>query len=140
MNDIQENLNLATVQKMSATGRRKEAVARVRMFPGQGKIVVNKRPFEDYFKLETHRIIIRQPFAVTGTDGKYDVMVLVDGGGTGGQAGAIRHGIARALAGKDESYRKVLRQEGFLTRDPRAKERKKYGRKRARKRFQFTKR
>ena len=136
----ENNINIVVSDKIAATGRRKESSARVNLVPGQGKIVVNKRAFENYFKLETHRLIIKQPLEITGTDGKYDISVNVKGGGTGGQAGAVRHGIARALASTDESMRKVLRNEGFLTRDPRAKERKKYGRKRARKRFQYSKR
>jgi small subunit ribosomal protein S9 len=123
-----------------ATGRRKEAVARVFLAPGEGKISVNKLSFEGYFNKETHRLIILQPFNATDTIGKYDVRASVRGGGVSGQAGALRHGIARALAKIDESLRVTLRRDSFLTRDPRAKERKKYGRKRARKRFQYSKR
>lgn len=123
-----------------ATGRRKESVARVYLAPGEGKINVNGLSYERYFNRETHRIIILQPLKATKTFEKYDIKAIIDGGGTSGQAGALRHGIARALAKIDESLRTTLRKEGFLTRDPRAKERKKYGRKRARKRFQYSKR
>ncbi|MDD5450262.1 MAG: 30S ribosomal protein S9 [Candidatus Omnitrophica bacterium] len=125
---------------MGATGRRKNAIARVRLANGTGAVSVNKRPFEDYFKTETLRTIIMQPFLITKTNGKYDVKVIVSGGGIAGQAGAVRLGISRALAAIDETLKKLLRTYGFLTRDPRAKERKKYGQKRARKRFQYTKR
>jgi len=123
-----------------ATGRRKESVARVYLAPGEGKINVNGMPCEKYFNRETHRIIIAQPLKATDTFGKYDIKAILDGGGISGQAGALRHGIARALAKMDESLRTTLRRDGFLTRDSRAKERKKYGRKRARKRFQYSKR
>jgi small subunit ribosomal protein S9 len=122
------------------TGRRKEAVARVQLSVGSGEVTVNKRPINDYFKTETLRIIALQPFAVTKLQGKYNVKANVFGGGPSGQAGAIRLGIARALVKLDEGLKKTLRSYGFLTRDPRAKERKKYGQKRARKRFQYTKR
>ena len=123
------------------TGRRKKAVARVRVLPGgTGTITVNKRPLEDYFPLDTLRLIVNQPFAETETAGKYDVVVNVRGGGSTGQAGAIRHGIARALCNVDATYRPALKQAGFLTRDPRMKERKKYGLKKARKAPQFSKR
>ncbi|MBI5872544.1 MAG: 30S ribosomal protein S9 [Candidatus Omnitrophica bacterium] len=131
---------MAETIKQTATGRRKEAAARVRLIPGQGKIVVNKTPFEVYFSRETDRIIINQPFVATNTSNKYDVSALVAGGGLTGQAGAIRHGISRALSVVDEEFKRILRKGGFLTRDPRAKERKKYGQKGARKRFQWTKR
>ncbi len=124
----------------TATGRRKESVARVRLRVGTGKIKANKREFEDYFPRETLRILVGQPFQVTGTTGKYDVFATLDGGGVSGQAGALRHGISRALLKVDENLRTALKQAGFLTRDPRAKERKKYGQKRARKNFQFSKR
>ncbi|QAT17197.1 30S ribosomal protein S9 [Candidatus Velamenicoccus archaeovorus] len=124
----------------TATGRRKEAIARVRLIQGEGKIVVNKRAFEDYFARETDRIIVNQPFEATNTKNKYNVTAIVDGGGLTGQAGALRHGISRALASIDTEFRHTLRKGGFLTRDPRAKERKKYGQKGARKRFQWTKR
>ena len=123
------------------TGRRKKAVARVRVLPGgTGTITVNKRPLEDYFPLDTLRLIVNQPFAETETAGKYDVVVNVRGGGSTGQAGAIRHGIARALCNVDATYRPALKKAGFLTRDPRMKERKKYGLKKARKAPQFSKR
>ncbi len=121
-------------------GRRKESVARVRLVEGNGKVRVNKRLFEDYFPRETHRIVVMQPMEATGTVGKYDVLATVSGGGISGQAGALKHGIARALLEVDSSARTALRNGGFLTRDPRAKERKKYGQKRARKKFQFSKR
>lgn len=122
------------------TGRRKSSVARVYLVPGSGKITVNKRDIEEYFGLETLKLIIRQPLEVTGTTGKFDISINVCGGGTTGQAGAIRHGISRALVKANEEFKNVLKLEGLLTRDPRVKERKKYGRKRARKRFQFSKR
>jgi small subunit ribosomal protein S9 len=131
---------MAVAVEYIAIGRRKESVARVRLRPGTGKIKVNKRGFEDYFPRETHRIIVMQPIEKTGMTGKYDILATLDGGGMSGQAGALRHGIARALVKSDESLKIVLKKGGFLTRDPRAKERKKYGQKRARKRFQFSKR
>ena len=123
-----------------AVGRRKEAVARIRMCAGSGKIRVNKRAFDDYFTRETHRIIVTRPLEITGAAGKYDIYANISGGGESGQAGAMRHGISRALLKVDETQRPVLKQDGLLTRDPRAKERKKYGQKRARKNFQFSKR
>lgn len=126
--------------KIKATGRRKEAAARVQLWQGEGKIVVNKVPYEKYFVRETDRIIINQPFAATNTVNKFNVSALVAGGGLTGQAGALRHGISRALASTELDYKVILRKGGFLTRDPRAKERKKYGQKGARKRFQWTKR
>lgn len=122
------------------TGRRKESVARVRLIPGSGRILINERPFEEYFPLRTLQMIIEQPLKVTETIGKYDVLVTVLGGGVAGQAGAVRHGIARALLELDVNHRSVLKKAGFLTRDPRMKERKKYGLKKARKRPQFSKR
>ena len=122
------------------TGRRKSSVARVYLVPGSGKITVNKRDIEEYFGLETLKLIIRQPLEVTGTTGKFDISINVCGGGTTGQAGAIRHGIARALLTVDADYRPVLKSNGFLTRDPRMKERKKYGLKAARRAPQFSKR
>ncbi len=122
------------------TGRRKNASARVRLVSGTGKVTVNKRAFEDYFKADTLRTVVLQPLALTKMQDKLDVLASVVGGGISGQAGAIRLGIARGLVKQDETLRKVLRGQGFLTRDPRAKERKKYGQKRARKRFQYTKR
>ncbi|HPX93106.1 MAG TPA: 30S ribosomal protein S9 [Bacillota bacterium] len=123
------------------TGRRKEAVARVRLYPGSGKITVNKKTFEDYFPMETLRAIVRQPMLATGSQDRYDVVVNVRGGGIAGQAGAIRHGISRALVDADaEQYKTTLRRAGFLTRDARVKERKKPGLKKARKASQFSKR
>ena len=132
--------NPATTSIIAATGRRKESVARVRLIEGSGKVVINERPIEDYFKTETLRTVALQPFAVTKTAGKFDVKANVSGGGISGQAGAIRLGISRALLIFDLNLKKLLRTSGFLTRDPRAKERKKYGQKRARKKFQYTKR
>lgn len=128
------------MEEFSAIGRRKEAGARVRLRPGTGKFSINGRGLEDYFPRETNRILVLNPFKITNTLGKFDVAALVDGGGPTGQAGAMRHGISRALLKFDEDLRKVLKAAGFLTRDPRAKERKKYGHKRARKSFQFSKR
>jgi small subunit ribosomal protein S9 len=122
------------------TGRRKESVARVRLLPGDGKIVINGRELDDYFGLETLKMIVRAPLAATETLGKFDVKVNVGGGGYTGQAGAIRHGIARALLNADEELRPILKKSGFLTRDPRMKERKKYGLKAARRAPQFSKR
>ena len=122
------------------TGRRKTAVARVRLASGTGKIVVNGRAFENYFPLESLRGTVLQPLAVTNTADKYDAQISVSGGGPAGQAGAVRHGIARALLTVDINLRPVLKAEGFLTRDPRMRERKKYGQPGARKRFQYSKR
>lgn len=123
------------------TGRRKKAVARVRILAnGSGTITVNKRSLDDYFPLDTLKLIVNQPFAETDTQGKFDVIVNVRGGGSTGQAGAIRHGISRALCNVDATYRPALKKAGFLTRDPRMKERKKYGLKKARKAPQFSKR
>ena len=122
------------------TGRRKTAVARVRLATGSGKITVNGRPFETYFPVETLRGTASQPLTVTGTSDKLDVRVNVSGGGPNGQAGAVRHGIARALLKFDANLRPSLKAEGFLTRDPRMRERKKYGQPGARKRFQYSKR
>ena len=123
------------------TGRRKKAVARVRVLPGgTGTITINKRSLDEYFPLDTLKLIVNQPFAETDTAGKFDVIVNVRGGGYTGQAGAIRHGISRALCNVDETYRPALKKAGFLTRDPRMKERKKYGLKKARKAPQFSKR
>ncbi len=122
------------------TGRRKKAVARVRLVAGTGAITVNKRDLDEYFGLETLKTIVRQPLALTDTLGKYDVFVNVNGGGFTGQAGAIRHGIARALVNSDEALKPALKKAGFLTRDPRMKERKKYGLKAARRAPQFSKR
>jgi len=122
------------------TGRRKTSVARVWLRPGEGRIVVNARPLEGYFGRATLRMIISQPLRLTGLEGKYDVIANVRGGGSSGQAEAIRHGISRALLTVNAELRQPLRKAGFLTRDPRVKERKKYGQKGARARFQFSKR
>jgi small subunit ribosomal protein S9 len=124
----------------NSTGRRKRSIARVRLVPGTGRIIVNKREFENYFPRETLRMIIKQPLQLTGMIGKYDVIANVTGGGLSGQAGALRHGIARALVELDADLKPKLKKEGFLTRDPREVERKKYGQKGARRRFQFSKR
>jgi small subunit ribosomal protein S9 len=126
--------------RYQTTGRRKRAVARIFLQAGDGKIKVNDRTFENYFIRETHRLLIMQPFNVTNTKDKFDVMANVNGGGMTGQALAVRHGISRALVQADEAYKKALKTGGFLTRDARRKERKKYGQKRARKRFQYSKR
>ena len=122
------------------TGRRKSSVARVYLKPGNGNIVINKKDIDSYFGMETLKMIVRQPFAVTETEGKFDVMVNVHGGGYTGQAGAIRHGISRALLEADGEFRSSLKRAGLLTRDPRMKERKKYGLKAARRAPQFRKR
>lgn len=122
------------------TGRRKESIARVRLMAGKGEITVNGRKLDEYFGTEILKVIVNQPFAVTNTVGKYDVIVKVVGGGYTGQAGAIRHGISRALLEVNSEFRPVLKANGFLTRDPRMKERKKYGLKKARKAPQFSKR
>ena len=127
-------------QTFYGTGRRKSSVARVYMTPGTGKVTINKKDMDDYFGLETLKIIVRQPLEVTGTADKYDIKVTVRGGGFTGQAGAIRHGIARALNKADEEFRPALKKAGFLTRDSREKERKKYGLKKARRAPQFSKR
>ena len=123
------------------TGRRKSSVARVHLFPnGTGSITINGRDIDDYFGLETLKLIVRQPFAVTDTMDKYDIVCTVTGGGVTGQAGAIRHGLSRALLQASDEFRPLLKKEGFLTRDPRMKERKKYGLKAARRAPQFSKR
>jgi small subunit ribosomal protein S9 len=122
------------------TGRRKNAVARVRILPGKGNIEVNKVPLDEYMPTDVARIIVKQPLVVTGTEGKYDLVVKVVGGGFSGQAGAIRHGLARALVKANADYKTGLKQAGFMTRDPRMKERKKPGLKKARKAPQFSKR
>ncbi len=122
------------------TGRRKKAIARVRLVPGTGKVTINKRDIENYFNYETLRTMLREPLLITDTLGQYDVLVNVHGGGYTGQAGAIRHGISRALLQADAELRPILKKAGFLTRDPRMKERKKYGLKKARKASQFSKR
>ena len=124
----------------NAVGRRKKAVARVRLVAGEGKIVINKRDIDNYFGLETLKMTVRQPLVLTDTVGKFDVVATVAGGGVSGQAGALRHGIARALLLVNEEYRPLLKKAGFLTRDPRMKERKKYGLKAARRAPQFSKR
>ena len=124
----------------SGTGRRKTAVARVRLMPGEGEIVINGRSFVEHFGAAIDEAEVRMPFRVTNTDWRYNAMIKVEGGGVNGQAGAVRHAIARALLDIDEGHRLVLRKEGLLTRDPRMKERKKYGLKRARKAPQYTKR
>ena len=122
------------------TGRRKKSIARVRLLPGSGVVKINKRDIDDYFGLGTLKLIVNQPFGVTDTVGKFDIFCSVIGGGVSGQAGAIRLGVARALLQSDEEYRSVLKKAGFLTRDPRMKERKKYGLKAARRAPQFSKR
>lgn len=133
-------MSAATVSRYYATGKRKNSIARVWMMPGSGKITINDRPMDQYFGRDVLKMIIRQPFEITGTQDKFDVLVNVLGGGNSGQAGAIRHGISKALLAVDAESRGKLRKEGLLTRDPRAKERKKYGQKGARARFQFSKR
>ena len=130
----------AEVSRFYATGKRKNSIARVWMMPGNGRITVNERPADKYFGRDVLKMIIRQPFEVTGTIDKFDVLATVSGGGETGQAGAIRHGISKALLNVDTEARGKLRKEGLLTRDPRSKERKKYGQKGARARFQFSKR
>jgi small subunit ribosomal protein S9 len=127
-------------ERYYATGKRKTTVARVWLRPGEGKIEVNKRTFDDYFPRETLRMTIMQPLELTNTVGQFDVHVNVKGGGMSGQAGAVRHGISKALLLYNEKYRDVLKKAGFITRDPRVKERKKYGRRGARARFQYSKR
>ena len=130
----------AVSAKFYGTGRRKSSIARVYVTAGTGKITINKRDIDEYFGLETLKVIVRQPLVATDTTDKYDVTVNVHGGGYTGQAGAIRHGVARALLQADNDYRPVLKAAGFLTRDPRMKERKKYGLKAARRAPQFSKR
>ena len=122
------------------TGRRKKSIARVYLVPGTGKITINKRDIDDYLSLETLKVVVRQPLVATDTTDKFDVLVNVHGGGYTGQAGAIRHGISRALLEADPEYRPILKKAGYLTRDPRMKERKKYGLKAARRAPQFSKR
>jgi len=131
---------MATQLQYGGTGRRKNAVARVRLVPGEGKFLINKRDLTTYFGKKTLEMIVRQPLEITDSEGKYDVIALVHGGGTTGQAGALRLGIARALLKADISLRPTLKRAGFLTRDPRMKERRKYGLKKARKASQFSKR
>ena len=129
-----------TLEKFYGTGRRKTSVARVWIRPGPGKIVVNRRPFEEYFPRETLRMIIAQPLQLTNTFGQFDVLVNVGGGGPTGQAGAVRHGLSRALVRFDDKLRSTLKKAGLLTRDPRMRERKKYGQPGARQKFQYSKR
>ena len=130
---------MAQVQ-YQAVGRRKKAIARVRLIPGEGKIMINGRDIDNYFGLETQKMTVRQPLVLTSLEGRYDVLVNVYGGGLSGQAGAIRHGVSRALIKADPELRPAVKKAGFLTRDPRMKERKKYGLKAARRAPQFSKR
>lgn len=138
MSDIK--LSDTKTQHNLGTGRRKTAVARVRLTVGTGKIVINGRPLEKYFPMEALRVVAIQPLTITATTEKFDAQVTVAGGGPNGQAGAVRHGLARALLTVDANFRPILKAEGFLTRDSRMKERKKYGQPGARKRFQYSKR
>ena len=131
---------MAKTERYYGTGRRKKSIARVYLVPGKGDVTINKRSMDEYFGLETLKVIVRQPLAATETTDKFDVLVNVHGGGYTGQAGAIRHGIARALLQADPEYRPILKKAGYLTRDPRMKERKKYGLKAARRAPQFSKR
>lgn len=131
---------MAEATRYYETGKRKSAIARVWIMPGSGKLTVNRRALDQYFPLETHRSIVQEPFHVTETMSHYDALITVRGGGVSGQASAIRHGISKALLQADPEFRSALKQQGFLTRDPRIKERKKYGQKKARKRFQYSKR
>ena len=131
---------MAKTEKLYGTGRRKKSIARVYLVPGKGDITINKRSLDEYFGLETLKVIVKQPLVATNTADKYDVIVNVHGGGYTGQAGAIRHGISRALLHVDAEFRPTLKKAGFLTRDPRMKERKKYGLKAARRAPQFSKR
>ena len=131
---------MAKTEKLYGTGRRKKSIARVYLVPGKGDITINKRSLDEYFGLETLKVIVKQPLVATNTTDKYDVIVNVHGGGYTGQAGAIRHGISRALLHVDAEFRPVLKKAGFLTRDPRMKERKKYGLKAARRAPQISKR
>ena len=131
---------MAKSTRFYGTGRRKSSIARVYLVPGTGKITINKKDMDEYFGLNTLKVIVQQPFAATGTTGKYDALIKVHGGGFTGQAGAIRHGISRALLKVDNDFRPTLKKAGFLTRDPRMKERKKYGLKAARRAPQFSKR
>ncbi len=131
---------MAKTERYYGTGRRKKAIARVYLVPGKGNVTINKKSMDEYFGLETLKVIVRQPLVATDNTEKFDVIVNVKGGGYTGQAGAVRHGIARALLQVDGEYRPVLKKAGFLTRDPRMKERKKYGLKAARRAPQFSKR
>jgi len=138
---VKENNKMAKSANYYGTGRRKKSIARVYLVSGNGNITINKRSIDEYFGLETLKVIVRQPLVATETADKFDVVVTVRGGGTTGQAGAIRHGISRALLQADsDEYRPVLKKAGYLTRDPRMKERKKYGLKKARRAPQFSKR
>jgi len=128
------------VERYYATGKRKTAVARVWLMPGEGKILVNKRNFEDYFPIETLRNMITQPLELTNTVGQFDIYANIKGGGISGQAGAMRHGISKALLSVNQTFREVLKKAGLITRDPRVKERKKYGQRGARARYQYSKR
>lgn len=130
----------SSTKYITATGRRKESTARVYLREGKGQIKVNKRTLEDYFPRESHRLIINQPIKAVNLDNKLDIFATIRGGGVSGQADALKHGISRAIVKMDETHKQTIKKAGFLTRDPRAKERKKYGRKRARKRFQYSKR
>jgi small subunit ribosomal protein S9 len=123
-----------------ATGKRKSAIARVWLMPGNGKITINRRSFEEYFPLETHKMLVQEPLRLTNTLDQYDALITVRGGGISGQANAVKHGISKTLLSLDITFRPALKQAGFLTRDSRIKERKKYGQKKARKRFQYSKR
>jgi small subunit ribosomal protein S9 len=131
---------MAVVDRFYGTGRRKTSVARVWVRPGPGRIMVNRRSFEDYFPRETLRMIIAQPLEITNTNGQFDVIATVQGGGPSGQAGAVRHGISRALVRFDDKLRQPLKKAGLLTRNPRMRERKKYGQPGARQKFQYSKR
>lgn len=133
-------MEATTNNRYYATGHRKNAVAKVWLMPGSGNIIVNDKPLSDYVRRKTLEMIVRQPLEVAGVADRYDVVAKALGGGISGQAGAVRHGIARALVAMDQELRPALKRMGFLTRDPRVKERKKYGRKRARRGFQFCKR
>lgn len=135
-----KKVSKAKVVQFCATGRRKQSIARVRLVPGNGQVIINDKPIEEYFGLGTLRLIVNQPLELTNTKEKYDVLVNVHGGGLSGQAGAIKHGIARALVKADENLKSDIKKAGFLTRDARVKERKKYGLKKARKAPQFRKR
>ncbi len=131
---------MAVLDRFYGTGRRKTSVARVFIKPGSGRILINRRPFEEYFPRETLRMIIAQPLAITSTEGQFDAIITVAGGGPTGQAGAVRHGLARALVRFDDKLRLPLKKAGLLTRDPRMRERKKYGQPGARQKFQYSKR
>ena len=131
---------MAETTRYYQTGKRKSAIARVWLTPGSGNVTINRLPLDHYFSLETHRSMVQEPFQLTDTLGQFDALITVRGGGISGQAGAIRHGISKALLLADDTLRTTLKQQGFLTRDSRIKERKKYGQKKARKRFQYSKR